>query len=153
MLHRNSFADRDGPSGGVRGLPIGYKKVPKMTFFGHKRVLWLQSDETVWNKGGTSQGTSGVVLRNSFVGHRGPSRGIKGHTKGPKRPKTFFFGHMLVWWLQSGRTVWNKGGTSPCTSVVMHRNSFVGQVGHRGRHRAPIGSKIAKNGPLDHKWI
>ena len=121
---------------GVRGPPIGYTKLPKMTFLGHKRVLWLQSDETVWNKGGTSQGTSGVVLRNSFVGHRGPSRGIKGHTKGPKRPKTFFFGHMLVWWLQSGGTVWNKGGTSPCTSVVMHRNSFVGQVGHRGRHRA-----------------
>ena len=89
-MHRNSFADRDGPSGCVRGLPIGYKKVPKMTFFGHKRVLWLQSDETVWNKGGTSQGTSGVVPRNSFVGHRGPSRGIKGHTKGPMRPKRPF---------------------------------------------------------------
>ena len=52
--------------------------MPKMTFLGHKRVLWLQSDETVWNKGGKSQGTSGVVLRNSFVGHRGPSRCIKG---------------------------------------------------------------------------
>ena len=135
-MHWNSFADYDGPSGGVRGSLIGNTKVPKMTFLGHKRVLRLKSGETVWNKGGTSQGTSIVVLCNSFVGQRGPSRGIKGHIKGPMRSKTSFFGHKWVWWLQSGGTVWNKGGTSPCTSVVMHRNSFVGQVGHRGRHRA-----------------
>ena len=66
-------------------------------------------------------------------GHPG---GIKEQKKGPMRPKTSFFGHKLVWWLQSGGTVWNKGGTSPYTSVVMHRNSFVGEVGHRARpHR------------------
>ena len=76
-MHRNNFADWDGPSGGVRGPPIGYIKVPKMTFLGHKRVLWLQSGETVGNKGRTSQDTSGVVLCNSFVGQRRPSRGIK----------------------------------------------------------------------------
>ena len=62
-----------------------------MTFMGHKQVLWLQYGETVWNKGdGTSQGTTGVVLCNSFVGQRGPSRSIKGHIKGPMRSKTSF---------------------------------------------------------------
>ena len=81
-----------------------------MTFMGHKQVLWLQYGETVWNKGdGTSQGTTGVVLCNSLW-VRG---GHQGHTKGPMRPNTFFFGHMLVWWLQSGGTVWKKGGTGP----------------------------------------
>ena len=96
-----------------------------MTFMGHKQVLWLQYGETVWNKGdGTSKGTTGVVLCNSFVGQRGPSRGLKGHTKGPMRPKTSFFGHKWVWWLQSGGTVWNKG-TSQGTSEVMHWNSLV----------------------------
>ena len=127
---------------------------PKMTCMGHMQVLWLQYGETVWNKGdGTSQGTTGVVLCNSFVGQRGPSRGIKGHIKGPMRSKTSFFGHKWVWWLQSGGTVWNKGGRSHCASVVMHRNSFVGQVGHQGSHGAPIGSKTAKNCPWNHTWI
>ena len=135
-----------GPSRGVRGPPIGYTKVPKMTFLGHKRVLWLQSDKTVWNKGGTSQGTSGVVLRNSFVGHRGPSRGIKGHIKGPMRSKTSFFGHKWVWWFQFGGTVWDMGGTSQGTFPVMHWNSFAGQGEPSGGARGPPkGSKTAKN--------
>ena len=83
----------------------------------------------------------------------GSEGGHPGHTKGPMRPKTSFFGHKWVWWLQSGGTVWNKGGRSHCASVVMHRNSFVGQVGHRGSHGAPIGSKTAKNCPWNHTWI
>ena len=118
---------------------------PKMTFMGHKQVLWLQYGETVWNKGdGTSQGTTGVVLCNSFVGQRGPSRGIKGHIKGPMRSKTSFFGHKWVWWLQSGGTVWNKGGSSQGTSPVMHWNSFAGQGGpSRGTRGLPKGSKTA----------
>ena len=99
--------------------------------------MWLQSGETVWNKGdGTSKGTTGVVLCNSFVGQRGPSRGIKGHIKGPMRSKTSFFGHKWVWWLQSGGTVWNKG-KSQGTSEVMHWNSFAGQAGPSGCARGP----------------
>ena len=76
---------------------LDYQRAPKNDLNGHMQVLWLQYGETVWNKGdGTSQGTTGVVLCNSFVGQRGPSRGIKGHTKGPMRPKMFFFGHKWV---------------------------------------------------------
>ena len=131
-MHRNSFADRDGPSGGVRGLPIGYTKVPKMTFLGHKRVLWLQSGETVWNKSGQIRGDA----LQQFCGSQGATQGRQRAHKGSNEAKNVLFGHKLVWWLQSGGTVWNKGETSPCTAVVMHRNSFVGQVGHRGRHRA-----------------
>ena len=29
-------------------------------------------------------------------------------------------GHKQVWWLQTGGTKWNKGGTSQGTSPVMH---------------------------------
>ena len=130
MMHQNSFADRDGPSGGVRGPPIGYTKVPKMTFLGHhERVLWLQSGETVWNKGGTSQGTTGVVLCNSFVGQRGPSRGIKGHIKGPMRSKTSFFGHKWVWWLQSGGTASIKVGYSKGIAQAIYWNNFFSTKG------------------------
>ena len=154
VMHWNSFAVPDGPSGGVRGPPIGYTKVPKKTFLGHKRVLWLKSGETVWNKGGTSQGTSGVVLFNSFVGHRGSSRGIKGHTKGPMRPKTFF---LAISWSGGSNLVEQCGirveqvPAHPwwCIGTVLWvRWAIEGAIGP-----GPIGSKTAKNGPLDHKWI
>ena len=85
-MHWNSFADCDGPSGGVRGSPIGNTKVPKMTFLGHKGPCGYN----LVKQFGTSQGKSGVMLCNSFVGQRGPSRGLKGHTKGPMRPKRPF---------------------------------------------------------------
>ena len=62
-----------------------------MTFMGHKQVLWLQYGEIVWNMGdGTSQGTTVVVICNSFVGQRGPSRGIKGH-QGSNEVKNVLF--------------------------------------------------------------
>ena len=53
----------------------------------------------------------------------------EGLQRGPKRPKTAFFGHKRIWSLQTGGTVWNKGGTSQGTSTVMHWNSFGGQGG------------------------
>ena len=89
----------------------------------------------MWNKGGTSQGTSPVMHWNSFAGQGEPSGGARGPPKGPKGQKTAFVGHKQVWWLQTDRTVWNKGGTSQGTSPVMHWNSFAGQGG----------SKTAKN--------
>ena len=50
-------------------------------FFGHKRVWWLQSGGTVWNKCGISHGTSGVMHWNRFWGnggHWGRHRAPKG---------------------------------------------------------------------------
>ena len=52
--------------------------------------------------------------------------------QGPKQPKTAFFGHKRIWWFQTGGTVWNKGGTSQGTSLVMHWNRFGGQGGPSG---------------------
>ena len=97
-----------------------------MTFMGHKQVLWLQYGEIVWNMGdGTSQGTTVVVICNSFVGQRGPSRGIKGHIKGPMRSKTSFFGHKWVWWLQSGGTASIKVGYSKGIAQAIYWNNFL----------------------------
>ena len=44
----------------------------------------------------------------------------EGSQKGPKRPKTAFLGHKRIWWLQTGGTKWNKGGTRQGISLVMH---------------------------------
>ena len=126
VMHWNSFAGQGGPSGCAKG-PLKDPKRPKTAFLGHKQVWWLQTGGTVWNKGGTSQGTSPVMHWNSFAGQGGPSGCAKGPLKDPKRPKTAFLGHKQVWWLQTGGTVWNKGGTSQGTSPVMHWNSFAGQ--------------------------
>ena len=74
--------------------------------------------------------------------------------QGPKRPKTAFLGHKRVWWLQTGGTKWNKGGTSQGTSTVMHWNSFGGQGGPYGCARGPPKrSKMAKTAFLGHKRI
>merc|ERR1711884_989565 len=82
---------------------------------------------------------------NSFggQGHLGVP---EGPLKDPKRPKTAFFGHKRIWSLQTGGTVWNKGGTSQGTSTLMHWNSFGGQGGPYGCARGPPKrSKTAKN--------
>ena len=57
------------------GVPEGSQKGPKRpktAFLGHKQIWWLQTDGTVWNKGGSSQGTSPVMHWNSFGGQGGP---------------------------------------------------------------------------------
>ena len=64
--------------------------------------------------------------------------------QGPKRPKTAFLGHKRVWWLQTGGTKWNKGGTSQGTSPVMHWNRFWDQGcpwGAPGATRSAYGPK------------
>ena len=53
----------------------------------------------------------------------------EGPQKDPKRPKTALLGHKQIWWLQTGGTVWSKGGTSQGSSPVMHSNNFAGQGG------------------------
>ena len=177
-------------------------KQPKTAFFGQKRIWWFQTGGTVWNKGGTSQGTSPVMHWNRFSGQGGPSgcaRGLpnrvqnsqkrpfwaisgsggsklveqsetrveqvrahplcigtvlgvrEGHMgvpeglqRGPKLPKTAFLGHKRIWWLQTGGTKWNKGGTSQGTSPVMHWNRFWDQGcpwGAPGATRSAYGPK------------
>ena len=63
-------------------------KQPKTAFFGQKRIWWFQTGGTVWNKGGTSQGTSGVMSWKYFTGQEFLSRGA---IKGPQNG--------LLWWL------------------------------------------------------
>ena len=129
------------------GVPEGSQKGPKRpktAFLGHKQVWWLQTDRTVWNKSGTSQGTSLVLHWKSFGVREGHVGVPEGSQKGPKRPKTAFLGHKQIWWLQTDGTVWNKGGSSQGTSPVMHWNSFAGQGGpSRGTRGLPKGSKTA----------
>ena len=87
---------------GFVGVPEGSQKGPKRpktAFLGHKQIWWLQTDGTVWNKGGSSQGTSPVMHWNSFAGQGGPSRGTRGL---PKGSKTAFFGHKRIWSPQKG---------------------------------------------------
>ena len=74
------------PEGSQKG-----PKRPKTAFLGHKQIWWLQTDGTVWNKGGSSQGTSPVMHWNSFAGQGGPSRGTRGLPKGSKTAKNSLF--------------------------------------------------------------
>ena len=74
---------REGHVGVPEGSQKGPKR-PKTAFLGHKQIWWLQTDGTVWNKGGSSQGTSPVMHWNSFAGQGGPSRGTRGLPKGSK---------------------------------------------------------------------
>ena len=144
-MNWNSFAGQGEPSGGAGGPTKGPKR-PKTACLDHKQVWWLQNGGTVWNKGGTSQGTSLVLHWNRFGGQGGPYGCARGPPKRPKRPKTAFFGHKRIWSLQTGGTVWNKGGTSQGTSTVMHWKSFGGQGEPYGCARGPPKrSKTAKN--------
>ena len=81
---------REGHVGVPEGSQKGPKR-PKTAFLGHKQIWWLQTDGTVWNKGGSSQGTSPVMHWNSFAGQGGPSRGTRGLPKGSKTAKNSLF--------------------------------------------------------------
>ena len=74
-------------SGGSIGAPKGHKKgpkCPKWSFCSHKGVLWLRTGGTVWNIGGTSQGTSPVMHWNRFWGQGCRWGAPIGPQKGPK---------------------------------------------------------------------
>ena len=69
------------------GVPEGSQKGPKRpktAFLGHKQIWWLQTDGTVWNKGGSSQGTSPVMHWNRFWGQECHLGAPIGPQKGPK---------------------------------------------------------------------
>ena len=100
-------------------LALKSAKSPKIAIRCHKQVWCLQTGGTKWNKGGTSQGTSPVMHWNRFSGQGGPYGCARGPPKRPKLPKTAFLGHKRVWWLQTGGTKWNKGGTRQGISLVI----------------------------------
>ena len=87
---------------------------------------WWNSVEQGWNK-------SGHIPGDALEQFCGSGRTIRGRQrvpqKDPKRPKTALLGHKQIWWLQTGGTVWSKGGTSQGSSPVMHSNNFAGQGG------------------------
>ena len=78
----------------VRGAFLGPQKDPKRApndpkwqFWNHKWVRWLWTGSRVWNKVGTSQGTSGVMHWNCFSGQGDLWRAQKGPQRTPNAPK------------------------------------------------------------------
>ena len=81
----------------VRGGYWGPKRVPngpKWSFCSHKGVLWLRTGGTVWNIGGTSQGTSGAIQWNRFSGQGC----LWGATRSAYGPKMLFLAVLDPFW-------------------------------------------------------
>ena len=84
---------------------------------------------------------------NRFSGQAGCWGALKESQKGPKWPKmVLFLSHKRVWWLRTGRTVWNKGGTSQGTSGSMQWNCFSGQAALLGPQKDTKRAPNAQNG-------
>ena len=125
------------------------QRAPKRIQNGQKRPFSAIADLVApnwWNKVKQGWNKSRHIPSDELEQFCGSGRAIWVCQRALKASKTAFFGHKRIWSLQTGGTVWNKGGTSQGTSTVMHWNSFGGQGGPYGCARGPPKrSKTAKN--------
>ena len=100
-------------SGGALGGPKRTQNGPKWSFWCHKRVLWLWTDGTVWNKGGTSQGTSKAMQWSLCTGLEWPSGDVWSL-------KIAFCGHLWPFGILLGPSVTPRWPSLTRETVPMH---------------------------------
>ena len=111
-------------------------------FLSHKRVWWLRTGRTVWNKGGTSQGTSGSMQWNCFS----VQAALLGPQKDTKRAPNAQNGHFVA--------IRGSGGSElveQCRVKVEQVPAHLGQCNETGYlvREGYWGPKRVPNGP---KW-